>query len=452
MSGMYHRMVATALAVALALGAAASGACQASSIDPRVTWLAQHAIRFNSVSPADTDFSDLAPLKAFLRDASVVMLGEQSHGDGTTFLAKIRLTKYLHQELGFDVIAFESGLYDSWKAWQHLEAGGEPGEALQLGLFGLWSESEQVRPLGEYLVAAAATDRPLELAGFDIQPSGRASRELVGDLAAALRRIGSTAGAGDDWQVFTDIYERLAGRSYIRGDVALPSHEERERFAAAVASIRQEVRGAWPRQQSAELAMWVQILHGIGAYAQMIWLVNPYNLRPTVDDARIRDAQMAENLLWLARERYAGRKIVVWAATSHTARHLATVESGIPEVQTMYDSVPTFGERVWRALGDSVYSLGFTAYEGEAGNVFGTRWALSTPSTGSLEDLMHRAGLDNAIVDFRRPSPGRAWLDSVMVARPMGYGEMRARWSHVLDGMMFTRRMTPSTRVSEMPR
>lgn len=451
---MHHRMVATALTAVLTLGAAASGACQESSIDARVTWLAQHAIRLNSVSPDDTDFSDLMPLEAVLRDASVVMLGEQSHGDGTTFLAKIRLTMYLHQELGFDVIAFESGLYDSWKAWRHLEAGGEPGEALQLGLFGLWSESEQVRPLGEYLAAAAAaaTARPLELAGFDIQPSGRASRGLAGELAGALTRIGSTASAGDHWQVFAGIYERLANRSYIRGDVALPTHEERERFAAAVASIRQEVRAAWSRQQSAELAMWVQILHGIEAYAQMVWLVDPENLRPTAADARIRDTQMADNLLWLVRERYAGRKIVVWAATSHTARHLATVESGIPDVQAMYDSVPTFGEHVWRALGDSLYSLGFTAYGGEAGNVFGTRWALATPSTGSLEDLMHRAGLDNAIVDFRRPSPGGAWLNSVMVARPMGYGEMRSRWSHVLDGMMFTRQMTPSTRISETPR
>jgi erythromycin esterase len=374
------------------------------------------------------------------------MLGEQSHGDGTTFLAKTRLAMFLHREMGFDVIAFESGLYESWKAWQHLQAGGRPADALRLALFGIWSQSEQVLPLGEYLAASARSERPLELAGFDIQPSGRASREMVGDLAAVLAEIGSTIVDRDRWPRFAAIQERLLDRTYVRGDIPLPTHEEREQFAETVASMRQDVEAAWARDRLPELRLWAQILEGVDAYARMIWLVNPRDLRPTPTDARIRDTQMAENLLWLARDRYPDRRIIVWAATSHTARRLAEVESPLPEVQAMYDSVPTLGELVWQALGDRVYSLGFTAYEGEAGNVFGTRWPLATPSIGSFEDLMHRAGLENAIVDFRRPAPGGGWLAEEMVARPMGYSEVRATWDEVLDGMMFTRRMTPSTR------
>ena len=448
---MNDRDIAWVLTIVLTLLVPVRGVCQESTTDPRVTWLAEHAMRLTTALPDDRDFSDLAPLETVLRNVSMVMLGEQSHGDGTTFLAKTRLAMYLHQKLGFDVIAFESGLYDCWKAWQHLEAGGEPAQALELALFGLWSQSEQVLPLGDYLAASATTERPLVLAGFDIQPSGRASQALVTDLAAVMTEIGSTALGGDHWRAFTDIHNRLVDRSYVRGDVGLPTHEARERFADAVASIRQEVLAAWLRDESPELAVWVQVLDGIDAYARMIWLVDPDDLRPKIADARIRDAQMAEHLLWLARERYPDRKIIVWAATSHTARHLATVESPVPEVQEIYDGVPTLGELVWQAMGDRMYSLGFTSYEGEAGNVYGTRWSVSTPSAGSLEDLMYRAGLENAIIDFRRPSRGGTWLDSVIVARPMGYGEVRARWSHVLDGMMFTRQMTPSTRVSETP-
>jgi len=80
--------------------------------DPRVEWLAKSATRIRSLDPSDGDFSDLEPLRAALKGARVVMLGEQSHGDGTTFLAKTRLIRFLHEQMGFNVLAFESGLYD----------------------------------------------------------------------------------------------------------------------------------------------------------------------------------------------------------------------------------------------------------------------------------------------------------------------------------------------------
>ena len=51
---------------------------------PRVAWLAKHAVRIRSLDAADDDFEDLEPLRATLKGVRVGMLGEQSHGDGTT--------------------------------------------------------------------------------------------------------------------------------------------------------------------------------------------------------------------------------------------------------------------------------------------------------------------------------------------------------------------------------
>jgi erythromycin esterase-like protein len=56
--------------------------------DPRITWLRDNAINLNSIEPNTCDFSDLQPLKDHIRDARIVLLGEQTHFDGTTFLAK----------------------------------------------------------------------------------------------------------------------------------------------------------------------------------------------------------------------------------------------------------------------------------------------------------------------------------------------------------------------------
>ena len=71
----------------------------------KVEWLRKNAIPIRTIDPADDDFTDLMPLKQRIGDARIVQLGEQTHGDGATFHAKSRLIRFLHQHMGFDVLA-----------------------------------------------------------------------------------------------------------------------------------------------------------------------------------------------------------------------------------------------------------------------------------------------------------------------------------------------------------
>src|SRR5262245_46479988 len=105
---------------------------------PRVSWLKKHAVPLRSIDPAAEALRDLEGLKKAIGDARILQLGEQTHGDGATFHAKTRLIKFLHQQCGFDVLAFESGLYDCRKAWELLRTGTmSPKQAVSHGVFAI---------------------------------------------------------------------------------------------------------------------------------------------------------------------------------------------------------------------------------------------------------------------------------------------------------------------------
>ena len=91
--------------------------------DNKTKWIKNNAIEVRTISSNDEDFSDLESLKKIIGDTRVVLLGEQSHGGGTTYEAKVRLIKFLHQEMGFEVMAFESGMFDCAKIGQEIDAG-----------------------------------------------------------------------------------------------------------------------------------------------------------------------------------------------------------------------------------------------------------------------------------------------------------------------------------------
>jgi erythromycin esterase len=411
------------------MGLATVALCLQLAAAPTPAGLAQEVVRLRSIDPADQDYSDLAGLRAALGNARIVQLGEQTHGDGAAFSAKVRLVEFLHRELGFQVLAFESGLYDCHRAWQSIRAGDDPAVAARDAIFPIWSASRQVRPLWEYLGRAARSRRPLELAGFDSQFTGRFS---VQELLPELERFLEAPGLLSPLRVLVE-----------PGRKAAPA--ERQALRHALDDAERRLGTLTRRRSPPEVAFWRQLLRSTRAQAELQFAFDDAGgLAGFVAQSNNgRDAQMADNLIWLAEQRYPGRKIIVWGATMHLIRNAAILEQrAFLASLRPYEKVVNMGQLVAQHFGPQVYTLGFLAYQGHMGILGGLQQEIGKPPAGSFDDLLGQTGGDNLFLDLR----GRraSWVAAPRIARPLGYAEMSGDWSRVLDGFLFTRTMVPS--------
>jgi erythromycin esterase-like protein len=210
----------------------------------KVEWLSKNELQIRSIDPNDDDFADLAPLKKILGDARVVQLGEQSHGDGATFYAKERLIRFLHEEMGFDVLAWESGFFECEEMNRDLASDIPILQAAQRGVFGVWTEGALMAPVFEYTRSTLKTSRPLRHTGFDIQG---AHLGYVKRLLEIIDALDPKAGSSER-ETLAKLLTAMAGGYQL-------SNEEREKGQAALNRLLKDLRSGAPAAKNSRELM-----------------------------------------------------------------------------------------------------------------------------------------------------------------------------------------------------
>src|SRR5262249_10358485 len=155
---------------------------------------------------------------------------------------------------------------------------------------------------------------------------------------------------------------------------------------------------------------WRQLLRSIKGQSEFVLKLDVRN--DTIAQVMLRDVPMGNNLVWLARERYPQRKMVVWAASLHTIRNLHMMDPGLRHVRLM-------GDLAWEAFGEASYSIGFTAHEGARGQVGQAETPIRPVDADSLEGLWSETAQSQAFLDFRKLAPGGEWLEQPIVSSLM---------------------------------
>ncbi len=258
------------------------------------------------------------------------------------------------------MLAFESGLYDCWKGWQRIEAGEDPALAFRESVFAIWSRSKQMQPLIEYFAAAARSPRPLELAGFDVQFTGAVSERMFAD---DLRRVAVAAGmprAEFDERI-APLLPNIVEAQYEFGE--LPELAARTAFIGALDELEERLRSSDSVVEERDL--WAQIVNGVRRLAPTSWATEW--TKPLMADTvnfPVRDRIMGEHLVWLARERYPGKKIIAWMHNGHAVRNLARVEAPA-DLAPLYQVWQPAGAVAQAELGDEYYLIALVAHHGQ---------------------------------------------------------------------------------------
>ena len=428
-------------------------------------WLAANVLPIRSPDAMD-DFTDLEPLAARLAGARIVQLGEPSHGAGGCFAAKARLVRFLHQRLGFDVLAWESGLVDVELVDAALDAGEAAVPAAQRGILKIWSASEECRTLFQYARDSRAGARPLTMAGFDVQFTGREGftrfasdlRAFVGAVRDPALRLEAGRIAGEVVDAFAGFDAFLQARAARAAQVPpFPRREALERLQAGVEGLgrllevrRAEFAAVAGERRRGFMARALANLGGNGANLYETYAEDLPSPIPQVASSNRRDALMAETVRWLLEEGYPSRKIILWG---HNA-HLMNAYYQAPDFKTISlhpapNTMKPVGVHLADWYGDAVYTIGFTAYMGADGWVGAPPKEIAPASENGLEARLHRLGHPHALLDVRqtRRKLGHP-LRRRLSRRAPKYDEVAVEDpSQPYDAIFFIDRMRPATLV-----
>ncbi|WP_068612955.1 erythromycin esterase family protein [Paenibacillus tuaregi] len=373
-------------------------------------WIRQNSHEIKSL--VSDDYRDLAFLKPLLQGKTVVSLGENFHRVAEYSSAKTRLIKYLHEELGFDVIAFESGMGDAAAAWNTRNKL-SPEEMMAGSILQVW-HSQETLELFKYIQQQSKGKRPLYLAGYDMQFT---SYYLTNFIASGLYKIDPQRGkdfAEMEMKAITSYYGVLnkygsfssKNDTYNKEikqviDLYEPKYKETIKY---IQEHRQEFASKYPDNPK----MTDIIIRSLRDH------INFLNMAAQQDVTRsyeFRDRLMVDNLEWQMKNLYPGKKVILWAHNDHLAKNtsqILTKENG-----KWVRSFTSMGEMLHKKLKDKLYVVGLYMNQGSASTISANKpFTIKPMPKGSLENLMLSSGYKNTFIDLSRQKKNslNAWM------------------------------------------
>jgi erythromycin esterase len=317
----------------------------------------------NNVTEINATKSELseADLEKFVKsigNARIIALGEQTHGAGSVFTLKTQLIKYLHQHHDFDLFILESGIFDVDEIRESALTGTPIKENAPGNIFYMYSKTDEVMPLFDYLNNEIKSKNPLNFVGFDSQHTGEISnKNLLPSLVDAIELLPHDLTKSIHWSSFSNQLQKV-----LNVDTARLSEKQETLFFTLLSQLQTEFFSV---KEIYNNSFWYRITKGLEAQAKRQWRISDN-----------RSQEMGENVKYWA-EKYPNKKILIWAHTWHLTH------KGIDQINA--------GQVISEAYTDDYFMIHFTAASGEYLDFIDMEEKVVSPlSENSLEKIMEK--------------------------------------------------------------
>ncbi len=290
------------------------------------------------------DFRNLSALRETLKDVEIIALGENTHGLGHVFEAKTDLVKFLHKELGYNLILFESGFGDGALAWEQFDYLSTEDFTLSF-TSNFYYHSKEIVELMEYV---KTQDKKLRVQGFDCQPQQNFLVKRMVQMAEPIDSLFAKS-VKSELRNFNKLYQ------FENDKDTIGFYKQRDEFVSFLALYDKILNEN--EQKLLKSGTTLDEINAIRKSNQIfIYTYSKIEFGSMMGwpiSANVRDKSLFETIKWF-KEKSPETKIIIWAQNSH-----------IENKPKPNNSVNWMGHSLKKTYGNKYYSLGAVVYSGK---------------------------------------------------------------------------------------
>ncbi len=393
-----------------------------------INWLEAHSYRL--AEPIDCASQDFSFLKSVIQDKRIVWLGENGHFIREHTLLKEKIISFLHKEMGFNVLAFESGLAEAYGA-NELKEASTPEAFMKNSIYSLWA-TEDTEPLFHLLKR-----QDFRLAGIDINPSSIPDTFLrfVAKLQPLvteeqLQAFEFIERGAYEW--YYKIGQYTAARKKVPKDVLQLFEHFKEQAITKVNDLIKSIQFHLLNEREQAKETYLHVMQR--SLANRLYFLNHLT-----EDHRtykkVREQRLCENVEWLCNELYPNEKIIIWAHNMHIFKNF----------RSFFSKFEPMGSKISKTLQNDSYYMGLFMYEGETITDTGQAYKLSKPPKKSLEDYLSKVNSPTTFVDFSQLQKQREneWIFKKTIFLDSGTMQTLITPREQMDGALFVQKVSP---------